>query len=87
MGFASYNDDHTLSLTVYERGAGITQACGTGACAAVSAAIKQGSFRFDEEVRVHLPGGDLSIRVAENFEQVWMSGPAIHIMDGKSFIE
>jgi diaminopimelate epimerase len=84
VGFATHNEDHSLSLTVFERGAGLTQACGTGACAAVSAAVSQGIFQFEEEVRVHLPGGDLLIRVADNFEQIWMSGPATHIMEGRS---
>jgi len=87
VGFAHYNEDHTLSLAVYERGAGLTQACGTGACAAASAAISRGFFGFDEDVRVSLPGGDLLIRVAEQYAQTWMSGPATLVMDGKSHLE
>ncbi|MGZ6124446.1 MAG: diaminopimelate epimerase [Myxococcales bacterium] len=60
---------------VFERGAGLTQACGTGACAVAAAAIARGEARRDQEIAVELPGGTLTIRVdAEN--RVRMRGPA-----------
>jgi diaminopimelate epimerase len=60
---------------VFERGAGLTQACGTGACAVAAAAIARGEARTGQEVAVDLPGGTLSIRVdAQN--RVRMRGPA-----------
>ena len=57
--FAQKLDDHTLRMRVWERGAGITQACGTGSCAAAVAAVLTG--RTAETVRVILDGGELEI--------------------------
>ena len=61
-----------LDLVVWERGCGITLACGTGACATTVAAILTG--RCDDTVRVNLPGGPLSITVRP--DNVLMRGPA-----------
>lgn len=58
---------------MFERGVGETQACGTGACAAVVAGINHGLL--SETVLVHLPGGDLTIHWKEG-ESVLMTGPA-----------
>ncbi len=66
---------------VWERGSGITQACGTGACAAVVAGVLNGKTSKGTEVTVHLAGGDLQI----NWDQdghVWMTGPAETITTG-----
>ncbi len=71
-------DDH-LSLRVWERGAGLTRACGTGACATAVAAIRQGIV--GETVRVSLPGGDLTIKWREG-ESITMSGPAAESFRG-----
>jgi diaminopimelate epimerase len=67
---------------VFERGAGLTQACGTGACAVAAAAIARGDARPDQEIAVHLPGGTLAIRVdARN--RVRMRGPAELVFVGE----
>jgi diaminopimelate epimerase len=61
--------------SVFERGAGLTQACGTGACAVAAAAIARGEARPDQEIAVELPGGTLTLKVdARN--RVRMRGPA-----------
>lgn len=78
-GFMQVLDRHTIALRVYERGAGETLACGTGACAAVVAGIRRGLL--DSPVRVHTRGGDLN--VAWNGERVVMSGPAVSVFSGQ----
>jgi len=60
---------------VWERGAGLTQACGTGACAVAAAAVARGEARRDRDVVVELPGGALTIRV-DTQDRVTMRGPA-----------
>lgn len=69
-----------LDLRVWERGAGLTQACGTGACATAVAAIKY--RKFDSPVGVCLPGGMLTIDW-EPGGTIRMSGPATHVFDGE----
>ncbi len=66
-----------LRLRVWERGAGATQACGTGACATVVAAVL--TDRGDRVCTVELPGGELRIRWEET---VWMTGPAVRVFAG-----
>ncbi len=68
-----------IKLRVWERGAGMTMACGTGACAAVVACVK--NDLTDSKVTVHLPGGELFIEWAEN-EMVYMTGPAEYVYTG-----
>ena len=70
-----------IDLVVWERGCGITLACGTGACATAVAAILTGRCDDTGPVTVNLPGGALAIRVLEN--TVMMSGPATHVFDGE----
>lgn len=70
-----------IRLRVYERGAGETLACGTGACAAVVTGIQNGVL--DERVRVSTRGGDLTIRWAGEGEPVWMTGPAETVFEGE----
>ncbi len=72
-----------LELVVWERGCGITLACGTGACATVAAAIVNGRADENADVRVHLLGGTLSIRVLPEMTDVLMHGPATHVFDGE----
>jgi len=79
--FAHVVSRSEIDLVVWERGVGITLACGTGACAtAVAGAI---TGRTDHDVRVHLPGGDLAIAVAPDLSNVRMRGPAVHVFDGE----
>ncbi len=64
-----------INARVWERGSGETLACGTGACAAVVAAILRGDCSTDEEITVNLPGGRLQVRVDED-GHIWLTGPA-----------
>jgi diaminopimelate epimerase len=61
--FARLESDGSITLWVWERGCGITQACGTGACATAVAAVWEGHRSTGEWIAVSLPGGDLAIRV------------------------
>ncbi|MCK8817970.1 diaminopimelate epimerase [Natroniella sulfidigena] len=70
-----------LKMRVWERGAGVTLACGTGACASTVAAILNGLT--DREVVVHLLGGDLLIEWAEDNNRVYMVGPAEEVFVGE----
>ena len=79
--FINVIDDKTLKMRVWERGAGETLACGTGACASVVAAILNGYTKRD--VTVHLLGGDLKIKWKENDNHVYMTGPATTVFEGK----
>jgi len=74
--FVRVDNPNEITLKVWERGAGPTLACGTGACAAVVAAVLEG--RTQREVQVHLPGGDLWIQWCED-NQVLMTGPAVYV--------
>ena len=69
-----------IQLRVWERGAGETLACGTGACAAVVAGIRRGLL--DAEVRVTTRGGDLTIRWPGPERPVMMTGDAVRVFDG-----
>lgn len=70
-----------IRLRVFERGAGETLACGTGACAAVVAGIMRGLL--DARVRVSTRGGDLGISWAGEGEPVMMTGPAVAVFEGE----
>jgi diaminopimelate epimerase len=72
--------DH-LRLRVFERGVGETQACGTGACAAMAVARRWGLV--DETAAVDLIGGRLLLRWAGEGESVWMTGPAVTVFEGR----
>jgi diaminopimelate epimerase len=71
-----------LDIVVWERGVGITQACGTGACAAVAASALAGFSPFNAWVRVTLPGGTLQVRVEKDLSQVQLKGPAAFVYEG-----
>jgi len=79
-GFMQIVDRRTIRLRVYERGAGETEACGSGACAAVAAGRLRGLL--DDEVIVHLRGGLLTIRF-DGVGPVWMEGPACRVYEGR----
>lgn len=79
--FIQVLDRSNLNMRVWERGAGETLACGTGACAALVAAVLTG--RCDREATLHLLGGDLRIRWDETTDHVFMTGPAEFVFDGE----
>lgn len=79
--FIKVIDDKTLRMRVWERGSGETNACGTGACAAVVAACENGHCKKGEEVRVILNGGDLFITYTD--EKVMMKGSATKVFTGE----
>ena len=80
IGFMQVVSRDHIKLRVYERGAGETQACGSGACAAVAVGIQQ--ELLSEEVHVELPGGSLHIRWKGPGNPLFMTGPATHVYDG-----
>ena len=80
-GFMQIVDRGRIRLRVYERGAGETLACGTGACAAVVAGIRRGLL--DSPVDVYTRGGMLSIAWAGPGEAVMMTGPAVSVFDAE----
>ncbi len=80
-GFMAVQDRHHIKLRVYERGAGETLACGTGACAAVVSGIRRGLL--DSPVRVTTRGGELSIAWAGAGTPVLMTGPAVTVFSGE----
>ena len=80
-GFMQVLDRHHVKLRVFERGAGETLACGTGACAAVVAGIRRGLL--DSPVRVSARGGELSIAWAGPGKPVYLSGPAVTVFEGE----
>ncbi len=80
VGFLEVVSADRVRLRVHERGVGETQACGTGACAAVVAGRLRGLL--DERVTVSLPGGDLVIEWNGEGEPVWMTGPATLVFEG-----
>lgn len=81
--FAAMRPDGAIDLVVWERGCGITLACGTGACATVVAACLTGRATVGRETLVHLPGGALAITVTDDYQTVMMRGPATHVFDGR----
>ena len=80
--FVSLRADGGLRMRVWERGSGITMACGTGACASAAAAVKKGLRRPGEIIPVHLDGGTLEIEVSRDFA-VTMTGPAEFVYEGE----
>lgn len=85
VGFATVVDRSTIKLRVFERGVGETQACGSGACAAVAVGIRQ--KRLDESVTVHLPGGQLTVQWPGVGNALTMTGSADRVFDGEIKIE
>ena len=80
-GFMQVVDRHHVKLRVFERGAGETLSCGTGACAAVVAGIRRGLL--ESPVRVSARGGELSIAWAGVGQSVYLSGPAVTVFEGE----
>lgn len=78
--FVNVLNQEELAMRVWERGSGETLACGTGACAAVVAAVRNGYTR--EKVTVHLAGGDLTVFWNRQENQVYMTGTATEVYEG-----
>jgi diaminopimelate epimerase len=81
VGFMEIVDRAHIRLRVFERGTGETQACGTGACAAVAVGRRHG--RLDPTVEVELPGGKLEITWSAPGEHIWMKGPTAVSFTGR----
>ena len=83
VGFAEVDARDRIRLRVYERGAGETLACGSGACAAAAILIRRG--RIDRDVLVALPGGELRVGWHDDSAAITMSGPATFVFEGEYF--
>ncbi len=81
--FVQVINEETIRMRVWERGSGVTMACGTGACASTMAAISAGYCRYDETVSVQLDGGTLKIRI-DGDNEVQMTGPAKFVYEGET---
>lgn len=79
--FIEVVDRQTLNMRVWERGAGETLACGTGACAAAVAAIL--NDYCDRKIKIHLLGGDLEIEWNKENNHVYMTGEAVTVFEGQ----
>lgn len=80
VGFMEVVSPEHVRLRVYERGAGETQACGTGACGAVAVGRRLGLLQ--ETVQVDAPGGSMTVRWAGPGEHLWLTGPAVSVFEG-----
>ncbi|PIQ23064.1 diaminopimelate epimerase [bacterium (Candidatus Blackallbacteria) CG17_big_fil_post_rev_8_21_14_2_50_48_46] len=78
--FTQFLTPHLARVSVWERGAGATLACGTGACATLVAGVLQN--KLETEAVIQLPGGDLTLFWDQNQDQVWMDGPAQRVFTG-----
>jgi diaminopimelate epimerase len=83
--FIEVIDRGTLNMRVWERGAGETLACGTGACAAAVAAVLNGYC--DRKVTIHLLGGDLQIEWNQENNHVYMTGEAVTVFEGELLLD
>ncbi|MBS2025451.1 MAG: diaminopimelate epimerase [Deltaproteobacteria bacterium] len=81
--FARRTAPQQLEVAVWERGAGLTQACGTGACAVAAAAMARGVVEKSKPVAVDLPGGRLVLRLEPASGQLLMRGPAQFVFSGE----
>lgn len=78
--FCTIDDRNNITMRVWERGAGETLACGTGACASLVAAVLNGLT--EREATVHLLGGDLKIKWDKD-NHIYMTGPAVTVFEGE----
>ena len=79
--FIKILDESTMQMRVWERGSGITMACGTGACATAVAAYL--NHKAGRKSRVRMDGGDLQVHWNETDGHVYMTGPAVKVFDGE----
>jgi diaminopimelate epimerase len=78
--FVQVHSPEEITMRTWERGSGITLACGTGACAVAVAGVLTG--RTGRRLRAHLPGGDLELYWSEADDHVYMTGPAVEVFGG-----
>ena len=83
VGFVQVDARDRIRLRVYERGAGATLACGSGACAAAAILMRRG--RIDREVTVALPGGTLNITWPSDTVAIHLAGPATFVFEGEFY--
>ena len=83
--FVQVLEKRQLRMRVWERGSGVTMACGTGACASAAAAVSKGYCRTDEPTNVFLDGGTLEITVYGD-GKILMAGPAVSVYEGEAEI-
>ena len=79
--FVQVVDRQNVKMRVWERGSGETLACGTGTCATAVACVLNGLT--EEEITVHLRGGEIRVKYDREEDVVWMTGPATVIFDGE----
>jgi len=79
--FVQVHNPGEVTMRTWERGSGITLACGTGACAVAVAGVLSG--RTQRRVEAHLPGGDLQLEWSEKDNHVYMTGPAAEVFSGE----
>lgn len=79
--FVQVRDRQTVDMVTWERGSGVTLACGTGACSVCVAGILTG--RTDRAITAHLPGGPLKLEWADDEASVFMTGPATEVFSGE----
>ena len=80
--FAYWIEPSVIQVSVWERGVGYTQACGSGACAVAVCAVLKDSSRAGTPIEVRLPGGSLNITVSDDLGSVLMTGPAEPVFRG-----
>lgn len=87
--FVQIKNSHEIDVRVFERGVGETQACGTGACASVALLVSNQQLPQNEEITVHLTGGNLYITARPTADglHMHMKGPAHYIFEGEVFVE
>ena len=83
--FVQVISERELRMRVWERGSGITMACGTGACAVVAAAVSKSICKREKQISVYLDGGTLKIQI-DNDDTVMMTGPAETVYEGETDI-
>jgi diaminopimelate epimerase len=79
--FVKVRSPSEVTMRTWERGSGITLACGTGACAVCVAGVLSG--RTGRKLLAHLPGGDLELHWSETDNRVYMTGPAVEVFSGE----
>ncbi len=84
--FVQVIGENELRMRVWERGSGITMACGTGACAVTFASVKKGIADSDTDIRIYLDGGVLTTKVSNN-DYLLMTGPAEFVYSGETNVD